>query len=153
MSPNYEYITQEGLEKLKKELEELRTTKRQEIVKRIESAKELGDLSENSEYHEAKEAQATNESRIAELEEVIRRAVIITHTSTGLVEIGSTITVKYNGETLHYMIIGSEEVNPRQGKISHESPLGSAFLKKKAGDKVEVQTPSGVRTYTILKVE
>ena len=149
----YEYITQEGLEKLKKELDELRSVKRQEIVRRIERAKELGDLSENSEYQEAKESQAANEARIAELEELVRRAVIITRSQTGVAEIGSTITAKNDGTVEKYTIVGSEEANPRGGKISNESPIGKAFLKKKVGDKVDLETPSGVRKYTIIKVE
>lgn len=149
----HEYLTKEGLERLKEELEELRIVKRKEIVKRIEVAKDLGDLSENSEYQEAKEAQAANEARILEIEEILRKAVVITHTTTGVVEIGSTVTVRYNGVTERYTIVGSEEANPREGKISNESPLGSAFLKRKAGDHVEVRTPSGVRLYAIVKVE
>ncbi len=151
--PTREYLTQEGLNKLKKELDFLRIAKRQEIVERIESATALGDISENSEYQEAKEAQAANEARVAELEEVLRRAVIIIHTNSGIVEVGSTVTVESSSSQERYIIVGSEEANPRQGRISLESPLGRAFLKKKAGDKIEAVTPSGVRQFRILKVE
>lgn len=148
-----EYITPEGLKKIKKDLEELKTVKRREIAKRIEEAKALGDLSENSEYIEAKEAQSFNEQKIIELEEFIRNAVIISKTSKkNIVDIGSTVEFKFDGKKEELTIVGSEEADPIQGKISNESPLGKAFLGHKVGDEVEVVAPSGKKKYKIVSI-
>lgn len=148
-----EYLSKEGLEKLKQELQELKTTKRKEIAARLEHAKSLGDLSENAEYQEAKEEQSLIESQIAELEETIRNAVVIKKEhSTDIVVIGSTIRVQsQHGEEV-FTIVGSEEANPVEGKISNESPLGKAFLGHRAGEKVEVKTPGGVTEYEIVEI-
>ncbi|KKQ92257.1 MAG: Transcription elongation factor GreA [Candidatus Azambacteria bacterium GW2011_GWA2_39_10] len=151
---NQAYLSQEGIETLKKELQELKTKKRQEIAKRLQEAKDLGDLSENAEYFEAKEAQSLNENRIAELEELLKNAVVIkTPSAEDVVRIGSTIETKSNSNTEVFSLVGSAEAKPQEGKISNESPLGRAFLGKKAGDEVEVKTPGGIVKYKIIKIE
>lgn len=148
------YLSEEGYEKLKQELEDLKTNKRQEISLRIEEAKKLGDLSENSEYMEAKEAHEFNERKIAELEELFRNAVLISkNRKKGIVQIGSTMTIKSSGKPMTFTIVGSEESDPVTGKISNVSPMGSAFLDKKVGDKVEVKTPGGVVKYEVLDIQ
>ncbi len=147
------YLSKEGLEQVKKELEGLRQ-KRQEVAKRIEEAKALGDLSENTEYLQAKEAQSFNEGKILELEEILRNAVIIEKNGTSsIVQIGGTIEVSGHGEKQAFTIVGSEEANPGQGKISNESPLGRAFLGHKAGETVEVEAPRGKVTYKIISIK
>ncbi len=148
-----EYLSQEGLEKLKQGLHELKTKKRQEIAARLEHAKSLGDLSENAEYQETKEEQEMMEQRIAELEERVREAVVMHKpTKTDSVRVGSTVVVSSSHGEEIYTILGSEEADPARGKISNESPLGKAFLEHKAGDKVEVRTPAGVMVYTIAEI-
>lgn len=148
-----EYFSEEGLARLKEELEELKTTKRHEIAARLEHAKSLGDLSENAEYQEAKEEQSLLESRIVELEEIVRNAVIIKKDATShLVQIGSTVKVKSDAGEETYTIVGSEEADPKAGKISNESPLGKAFLGHKAGEKIEVKTPGGTYFYSIVQI-
>jgi|SRR3989338_7680164 len=148
-----EYLSQEGLEKLKQELQQLKTTKRKEIADRLEHAKSLGDLSENAEYQEAKEEQSLVESQIAELEEMIRNAVLIKkYHGTDKIEVGSTLKVKSDRGEETYTIVGSEEANPREGRISNESPLGRAFLGRTRGDKIEVKTPGGTAVYQIVEI-
>jgi len=148
------YISEEGFEKLKEEARVLKTDKRQEISQRIEEAKKLGDLSENAEYMEAKEAQELNERKIAELEEVLRTAVIISkNRKKGVVQIGSTVIVKLKGKTATFIITGSEEANPDEGKISNLSPLGNSLLDKKVGDAVTVKTPAGILEYEIVEIQ
>lgn len=147
-----EYVSEEGLEKLKKELQELKTTKRQDLAARLEHAKTLGDLSENAEYQEAKEEQSLVESQIAELEEVIRNAVLIKGHRTDQVTVGSTVRVRSDNGEESYTIVGSEEANPAQGKISNESPIGKSFLGRKVGDDVEVKTPAGAIMYSIVDI-
>lgn len=148
-----EYLSAEGLEKLKQELEHLKAAKRKEIAERLENAKSLGDLSENAEYQEAKEEQALLEAHIAEHEESIRNAVVIRKKqTTDKVEIGSTLLAVSEHGRETFMIIGSGEANPLKGKISNESPLGKAFLGKRVGDKVEVKTPGGVTVYEIVEI-
>jgi transcription elongation factor GreA len=148
------YLSPEGIEAIKKELQELKTKKRQEIAKRLQEAKDLGDLSENAEYFEAKEAQSLNETRIAELEELLKTAVVIeTPSEEDMVRIGSTVEVKSGNNTEIFTIVGSAEARPQEGKISNESPLGRAFLNKKVGDEIEVKTPGGNVIYKILKIE
>lgn len=148
-----EYLSEEALAKLKLELNELKTNKRQEIAVRLEHAKSLGDLSENAEYQETKEEQALVEQRIAELEERVRDAVVMAKpTRTDTVGIGSTVRVKADGREETYMIVGSEEADPAAGKISNESPLGKAFLGKKVGEKMEVRTPAGAAVCTIIEI-
>ncbi len=152
---NQTYLSPEGIENLKKELQELKTAKRQEIAKRLQEAKELGDLSENAAYFEAKESQSLNETRIAELEDLLKNAVIIKAAGDeNVVRIGSTIVVKSSGNgTEVFTIVGSAEAKPMEGKISNESPLGRTFLNKKIGEEVEVKTPGGLVKYKIIKIE
>ncbi|MBI2635619.1 MAG: transcription elongation factor GreA [Parcubacteria group bacterium] len=152
---NQTYLSLEGIETLKKELQELKTKKRQEIAKRLQEAKDLGDLSENAEYFEAKEAQSLNESRIGELEELLKNAVIIEEPSEeNTVNIGSTIEVKSTTNGIErFSIVGSAEARPQEGKISNESPLGRSFLNRKIGEEVEVKSPGGTTKYKIIKIE
>lgn len=149
-----QFITKEGLEKLKEELNYLKTEKRQEISRRIQSAKELGDLSENAEYSEAKEQQALNEGKVAEIEETIKNAQTIDnrHSKSKLVNVGSTITVKNGNGERTFTIVGSNEANPSEGKISNETPLAISFLGHKANDKIKVETPKGKVVYSILSI-
>lgn len=149
------YLTKEGLENISQELEYLKTVKRKEIADRIAEAIKLGDLSENAEYHEAKDDQGVNESRIKELEDIVKTGIIIEEES-GLnateVRVGSTVTVQGPSGKKEYTIVGSSEANPIKGLISNESPLGEAFLGRSVGEKVEVDAPSGPITYTILTI-
>lgn len=149
------YLTPEGLEKLKKDLDFLKTVRREEIRKRIEEAIKLGDLSENAEYHEAKDDQGLNEARIREAEEILKDYVLINEQKGGksLVEVGSTLKVKYNGLEKTFTIVGPSEANPAIGLISNESPLGQAFIGHKVKDEVEVDAPAGKIKYKILAIE
>ena len=148
-----QFITEEGLEKLKKELNYLKTEKRQEISRRIQAAKELGDLSENAEYSEAKEQQALNEGKIAEMEETLKNAQTIDNNhDSNIVSIGSTVTIKNGEKKRTYTIVGSNEANPSEGKISNETPLAKSFLGHKVNDKVKVETPKGKVEYLILDI-
>jgi len=149
------YISKQGLEKLEKELSILKTQKRREVAQKIQQAKEMGDLSENAEYAEAKTEQERVENRMAELKETIKEVKVIGSRRRSLtsVGIGSRVKVTVKGETEVFSIVGSDEIDPVQGKISNESPLGAALLEHKLGDKVEVQTPSGKVYYKILKIE
>lgn len=148
------YVTPEGLEKLKSDLEYLKTTKRKDISSRIASAKELGDLSENAEYSDAKEEQALVESKILELEETLRNVTIIQKPKgSKTVVIGSHIVVlDPAGTSLDFDVVGSNEADPAAGKISNESPLGKSFLGHKVGDEVSVTVPKGAIVYTLKRV-
>ena len=149
------YITKEGLAKLKEELEYLKNTKRKEIAERIRDAKELGDLSENAEYAEAKDEQSFVENRVLELESIIRNVNLIKKTKKGgdTVEMGATIDVEGpDGNKATYTIVGSNEVDLAKGKISNESPIGQAFLGKKLNEEAEVEAPSGTVKFKILKI-
>lgn len=148
------YLTAERLEELKRELAGLKTVRRREIADRLQRAKDLGDLSENAEYAEAREEQNTVEMRIAEVDDMIKNAVLIKHDAGhgAVVEIGSTLTVKRGAKEMQFTIVGSNETKPAEGFISNESPLGKAFLGKKAGDTVTVETPAGSVAYSIVKV-
>lgn len=146
-------FTPEGLKKLQTELEERKTKIRHEIADAIKEAKEQGDLSENAEYSEAKNHQNENESRIAELESMLKDSVVAEkHKSTETIGMGSKLAVKVGGKEFQFEIVGSNEVDPAAGKISNESPLGQAFLGKGKGDKVEVTTPAATVKYEILSV-
>ncbi|OGZ01922.1 MAG: transcription elongation factor GreA [Candidatus Liptonbacteria bacterium RIFCSPLOWO2_01_FULL_53_13] len=148
------YVSAERLEELKRELEQLKTKKRMEVAEHLKRAKEYGDLSENSEYAEAREEQAAVEMRIVELEELLKNATVIKKVAGAKrVQVGSHIIVKRGGETIEYTIVGSSESDPMQGKISNESPLGKAFLDKEAGENIEVKTPGGKATYELVKIE
>src|SRR5690606_19598283 len=150
------YMTKERKEKLEKELEYLKTEKRKEVVERIKIARSFGDLSENSEYDAAKDEQAFVESRIAQLEKMIRNAVIIedSNDDPNVVTIGKK--VKFielpDGEEETYMIVGSAESDPLAGKISNDSPLAKSLLGKRIGDEVVVQTPGGELNVKIIEV-
>jgi len=146
-------LTKEALEKLQKELNFLKKSKRREISLRIQSAKELGDLSENAEYNEAKEAQSLNEARIAELEKQIREATVVSGTKTSKVQIGSRIKVQSNNTIQEFTIVSSNESNPLEGKISDESPLGRAFINHCAGENVEIELPDKKVNYKILAIK
>lgn len=147
------YLTEDGFKKLKEELEYLKTAKRQEAARRIQEAKELGDLSENAEYSAAKDAKAETEARVSEIEQILKEAIIIEEPKKiGVIQIGSTIEVENGTGIKKFTIVGRNEVNPAEGKISNESPLGSAFLGKKNNDNVTVKTPKGANTYKIKKI-
>jgi transcription elongation factor GreA len=149
-----QYLTKERLEEFKVELDELKNRRRNEVAQRLKQAKEYGDLSENSEYAEAREEQANVETRIFELEDLLKSAVIIEKTeANGIIHVGSVITIKKGGKETVYTIVGKYEARPEEGKISDESPLGKAFLEHKVGDKIPVTTPAGVVSYEILKIE
>ncbi len=149
-----QYFSPEGLEKLKKELEERENKLRPEIAGRIMDAKELGDLSENAEYAEAREAQGMNEGRIEELKDIIKNAQLIDPRQQHKeVAVGSTISVKFGATNKQFTIVGAAESNPAQGYISNESPLGSAFIGKKKGEEVEARVPSGMVKYKILEIK
>jgi len=148
-------ISEEGHKKLKEELEYLTNIKRKEIADRIEKAKELGDLSENAEYQEAKDAQAFNETRIAEINNTLKNVKVVKNNKTKKeVVMGSTITIEdEKGNERQYTIVSFNEVSPAEGKISNESPLGVAFLGKKKGEEATVVTPKGEMKYKIKKIE
>lgn len=146
-------ISQEGYDKLRDELNLLTTIRRKEIAERIERAKELGDLSENAEYSEAKDAQALNEGRILELTNTLKNVTIVEYSfSKDIVAMGSTVTVKSAAGERTFTIVSFNEADPTGGKISNESPLGVAFLGKSRGAEVEVETPKGIVKYKILKI-
>jgi transcription elongation factor GreA len=148
------FITAEGLKKIKEELENRKISIRQDIANSIKEAKEQGDLSENAEYSEAKRQQAENEARIAELEFMLKDSTVVSYNgSSGVVQMGSKVKVKFNGSEMEFQIVGSNEASPDEMKISNESPMGKAFLGGKKDDKVAVETPSGIINYTILDVK
>lgn len=149
---NHYYVSEERLEELKKELANLKSKVREEVAEELKRAKEFGDLSENFEYTEAKERQAMVETRIVELEDSLKRAVIIKKGEGDTVSVGSTVTAQKGSTTVTYTIVGSSEARPEENKISNESPLGSAFLGKRAGDEAEVVTPAGTNIYKITKI-
>jgi transcription elongation factor GreA len=139
-------LTKEGLDKLGTELEELRTIRRAEVAERIKYAKDFGDISENAEYEAAKNEQGMLEGRILTLEMMVRNAVIIEQAEVGgVVQVGSTVEVKDEFGTQAFTIVGPAEVDVTSGRISMESPVGKALLGRRIGDKVEVQSPGGVR--------
>ena len=145
MSEKPVYLTRDGREKLAEELDQLTRVTRMEVARRIAEAKDLGDLSENSEYEEAKRAQAFTEGRIRELQHQLSNAQIIDESSNGdkVIRIGSTVTVEEDGERTTYTIVGSAEAKPREGKVSNESPLGRALLGKTRGSKITVEPERG----------
>jgi len=148
------FITEEGLKKIKDELEHRKVAIRQSIANAIKEAKEQGDLSENAEYSEAKRQQAENEARIAELEVMLKEATVVAYDkSSDMVQMGSRVTVKFDGSEMEFQIVGSNEADPATMKISNESPMGKAFMHRKKGDKVDVETPAGKMKYTILEVK
>lgn len=150
------YLTEEGKEKLQKELEELEGPKRQEIARRLKSAIEMGDLSENADYINAKEDQGFIEGKIQEIKHILHNATVVEKSENGrdTVGVGSTVTVKENGHSPEtYYVVGSKEADPIEHKISHASPIGKALLDKKVGECVTVDTPGGEIKLEILKIE
>jgi transcription elongation factor GreA len=149
-----EYLTIEKKQALESELQQLKTVRRKEIADALEYAKSLGDLSENAEYHQAREDQANCEDRIAHIEQILKNAVIMDGQTTGAVNVGSTVTVVKKGskEERTFALVGSEEADSVSGKISNESPLGQALLGKKKGDKVTVHAPKGEVEYSIVAI-
>ena len=147
------YISRDGLEKLRKELEEMVSSRRPEIAQRIHDAKELGDLTENAEYEDAKNEQAFVEGRIQTLEALIKNATLIDeHTTNDHVQVGSTVKVKGPDGSVSFTIVGSTEAKPTEGRISNESPVGRALLGKKKGEKVVVKVPAGDFTYKVVNI-
>jgi transcription elongation factor GreA len=147
------YLSREGLETLRKELEEMTNVRRAEVAARIHDAKEHGDLSENAEYEDAKNEQAFVEGRIQALEALIKNATIIDENhSTDHVQIGSTVDVESDDGAERFTIVGSAEAKPAEGRISNESPVGRALLGKKKGEKVLVRVPAGDFTYKVVSI-
>ena len=146
-------LTEEGKKKLQEELKYLKEVKRSEIRKRIELAKEHGDLSENAEYHEAREEQSFVEGRILEIESIFKSAVIAIQTTGDGITVGSNVIVEVDGQESQYTIVGSHEANPEAGFISCDSPMGQAFLGHQSGDEVEVEAPKGKIIYRIKAVK
>jgi transcription elongation factor GreA len=153
--PHEYYLTKDGAERLRLELAELKGTKRTELAARLRTAIQQGDLSENADYSKAKEDQAFLEGRIQELEALLGRAVIIEESATGgVIGVGSTVTLREKGrDPVKYFLVGAQEADPRNGKISNESPIGKALLGHKAGETVKAQTPAGELTFEIIEVE
>jgi transcription elongation factor GreA len=148
------YLTPEGEKKLRAELAELTGPRREELAQRLRSAIQMGDLSENADYHKAKEDQGFLEGRIKEIEAILRNVVIIEKTNSDVVTVGSHITVQEEGfDPETYYLVGAKEADPRNGKISNESPIGKALMDHKAGDVVEAETPGGKIRFKILKIE
>ncbi len=149
-----EYLTPEKKIELENELNHLKTVRRKEIADALEYAKSLGDLSENAEYHQAREDQANCEDRIGHVEQILKNAVIMDKHHAGTVEVGATVVVIKKGdkEEKTFTLVGSEEANSLEGKISNESPLGQALIGKKAGDTATVIAPKGEVVYTIKKI-
>ena len=152
MSEQTQYMSQEKLEELKKELQDLKLIKLPNIAKRIDDARQMGDLSENAEYHQAREDMAWMQSRTKEIGAILDNAELITTGGGNTVEIGSFIVVKVNGEKREYTIVGGQEADPSSGRISNESPLGNAFLGRKKGDTVIVGLPAGEQEFKIVEV-
>lgn len=150
------FLTQEGLEKIENEVDELKSVRRREVAERIKQALAFGDISENSEYDEAKNEQAWVEERIGKLENTLRNAVVISDEDITLdhISVGTKVTLKdleYN-EEVEYSIVGSAETDPYEGKISNESPVGSALIGASKGDIVEIKVPDGIIKYEVLSI-
>jgi transcription elongation factor GreA len=155
-SPLEYHLTQTGVERLRAELAELKGPRRTELAKRLRVAIQQGDLSENADYHKAKEDQGFLEGRIKEIESILRHVVIISETGStnGIVSIGSKVIVQEEGrEPVKYFVVGAQEANPRSGKISNVSPIGQALIGHKAGDSVSFKTPAGELILQIVSVE
>lgn len=154
MADKKEYLTKEKHAEFTSELSALKTVRRKEVAEHLEYAKSLGDLSENAEYQEAREEQAMIEDRIMKLENMLKSAEIVSTHHSDKVDVGATVTIeKEGGKKLTYKIVGSEEADINQGKLSVRSPLGEAMLEKRKGDKFSVSTPVGVVNYKITDIE
>ena len=155
MPTDTQYLTAEKFAELEKELDHLKSERRKEVAEHLEYAKKLGDLSENAEYHQAREEQAEVEDRIARLENLLKNTSIVSPSLSDTVVIGSTVRLEKSGDnkSLIFTIVGSEETDMSHGKISNLSPIGSAILGHKKGDSVPVTTPKGVVTYFIAVIK
>ena len=154
MAQQTHYLTAEGEAKLQAELADLTGPKREELAQRLRSAIQMGDLSENADYHKAKEDQAFLEGRIQELESILRAAIIIEKKRGDVVDVGTTVTIQEEGfDPETFYVVGAKEADPRNGRISNESPIGSALMGHKVGETVEAQTPGGKMKFKILKIE
>lgn len=155
MAEQATFLTREGLKKLEEELAYLRTVRRAEVAERLHNAMEDGELIENAEYEDAKNEQAFVEGRILTLENMLSNAVVIEDDGPeGVVRLGSIVTVREDGgKPEKYHIVGAAEANPREGRISNESPLGKALMDRKVGDAVKVNAPAGVLTFTIVGID
>ncbi|OGO81431.1 MAG: transcription elongation factor GreA [Chloroflexi bacterium RIFOXYD12_FULL_57_15] len=153
--PEPAYLTAEGLARIKSELEELTGLRRTELAARLRAAIQMGDLSENADYHKAKEDQGFLEGRIQELEYLVRNAVVIEKSANqDIVSVGSHVTIQEADDPAEtYHMVGPKEADPRNGRISHESPIGRALVDRRVGDEVEVETPAGKIKFKILKIE
>jgi len=149
------YITEEKKQALETELNNLKTVKRKEILEALEAARALGDLSENAEYHQAREDQGKTEDRIMQIDHMLKSAVVVKKHSSVSVEIGTTVKVKKEGgnEPITYSIVGAEEADMANNKISNKSPLGEALFGKKKGDVVSIKTPKGLVKYTLVDIQ
>jgi len=149
------YITEDKKKVLINELDYLKTTRRKEIQEALKAAKALGDLSENAEYHQAREDQGKNEDRINIVEYMLQSAVVVKKHSSAKVEIGTTVGVKKEGnkDTILYHIVGAEEADMTQNKISHKSPIGQALFDKAKGETISISTPKGLVKYTIIDIQ
>lgn len=149
------YLSKEKFEELKAELNDLKTTKRKEVAEKLEYAKSLGDLSENAEYHEAREEQARIESRISELEAMFKNVEMVQKHHSDAVELGSVVTVQKKGDDTKktFEIVGSEEADAAAGKLSNASPLGEALLGKQKGDTAAFESPGGDVSYKVVEIE
>ena len=147
-------VTSEGLEKLQAELKLLKEVERQKVIEDIETARGYGDLSENSEYDEAKTRQGKIEGRIQELEEILANVIVVDDVQTDAVDVGTVVTVKNltRGIEIEYTIVGATEANPLKGKISDRSPIGKGLMGKRKGAKVDVETPAGIMSFEILNI-
>jgi len=154
-SKNAHFLTSEGMAKLREELEQLKGPRRRELARRLRSAIQMGDLSENADYHKAKEDQAFLEGRIQEIDFLLRNATVIEKgDSADVVGLGHQVTIQEEGmspETYH--LVGAKEADPRKGRISNESPIGRALADRRVGDLVEVQTPGGTLRFKVLRIE
>lgn len=146
------YLTEEGLKELQAKLHELKTVRRREIADAIHTAKEQGDLSENAEYVNAKEEQNRLEQQIADIEQMLKNAQLITKSDTQIISLGNKVTVKCNGEEKTYRLVGSNEADPLHGKVSNESPVGKALLGHKAGDSITIPTPTVAKQCEIVSI-
>jgi len=152
VSSNTIQFTTTGLSELKAELEELKKTKLPAAIDRVSRARDFGDLSENAEYHAAKEELAFLEGRVEELEELLKKAEVVTSKTNGEVGVGCKVTIEASGKEQVYEVVGEWEADPMKAKISHTSPLGKALMGKKKGDAVEFMAPAGKVIYKIKKI-
>ncbi len=148
------FVTKEGLDELKRELEELNKVKRPEVLERVSAARAMGDLAENSEYTAAREDLSLIDGRIEELTEILKSAELIKETGkdTKAIQLGSTVIVSIGGKKEEFALVGEWEADPHNKKISHESPLGKALIGKAVGEKIEVEAPAGTISYTVISI-